>query len=158
MARAGYAAKGAVYVLVGVLAFMAAFGLGGSISGPKEALESLKPKTFGEVLLGLVAVGLCCYSIWRFVQSFYDPDHKGREAKAIAVRVGYALFTSAILLILSGVGLVFSGIYRKRPPAEVIGAGAVGTYLAAIASPCCARTPDGSRSRVSRMCLSLGVR
>ena len=100
MARAGYAAKGAVYVLVGVLAFMAAFGLGGSISGPKEALESLKPKTFGEVLLGLVAVGLCCYSVWRFVQSFYDPDHKGREAKAIAVRVGYA-FSGVVHLTLA---------------------------------------------------------
>lgn len=91
MARVGYASKGAVYVLVGVLAFMAAFGLGGSISGPKEALEGLKPKTFGEVLLGAVALGLCCYAVWRFVQSFYDPDGRGTDAKGMAVRTGFAV-------------------------------------------------------------------
>lgn len=91
MARAGYASKGAVYVLVGVLAFMAAFGLGGSISGPKEALQSLQPKTFGEVLLGVAALGLFCYAVWRLVQAFYDADGKGNDAKALAVRSGYAI-------------------------------------------------------------------
>ena len=48
MARAGYASKGFVYFLIGILAVMAAFNLGGSIGGPEEALKTLQPKTFGQ--------------------------------------------------------------------------------------------------------------
>lgn len=90
MARAGYAAKGAVYVLVGILAFMSAFGLGGSVGGAREALEALQPKTFGTVLLALIAAGLACYSVWRLVQSICDPEDRGNDAKALAARTGLA--------------------------------------------------------------------
>ena len=91
MARAGYASKGIIYLLIGILAFMAGLNLGGSIVGPKEALETLQPKAFGNVLLVIVGVGLCCYALWRFVQSIYDPDGKGRELKGLLVRTGFAV-------------------------------------------------------------------
>lgn len=91
MARAGYASKGAIYLLIGILALMAAFNLGGSLAGPKEALQTLEPKAFGKAMLAIVAAGLCCYSIWRFVQSIYDPDHKGKKLKGLLIRTGYAV-------------------------------------------------------------------
>lgn len=91
MARAGYASKGAIYLLIGTLALMAAFNLGGSLTGPKEALETLQPKTFGKAMLAIVAAGLCCYSIWRLVQSIYDPDRKGKKLKGLLIRIGYAV-------------------------------------------------------------------
>src|SRR5687768_1449513 len=91
VARIGYAAKGSIYLLVGVLAVMAALNLGGSINGPKEALARLEPKAFGKVILSLVCAGLACYSVWRFVQSFFDPDHKGKSAKGLLVRAGFAI-------------------------------------------------------------------
>jgi hypothetical protein len=90
MARAGYASKGFVYFLIGILAIMAAFNLGGSITGPNEALQTLQPKTFGKGLLAVVGVGLCCYAIWRLVQSIYDPDGKGKKLKGLLMRIGYA--------------------------------------------------------------------
>ncbi|HEX7862822.1 MAG TPA: DUF1206 domain-containing protein [Verrucomicrobiae bacterium] len=91
VARIGYASKGAIYLLVGVLAVMAALNLGGSINGPKEALARLEPKAFGKVILSMICAGLACYSVWRFVQSFFDPDHKGKSAKGLAVRAGFSI-------------------------------------------------------------------
>ena len=90
MARAGYASKGFVYFLIGILAVMAAFNLGGTIGGPEEALKTLQPKTFGKALLAIVGLGLCCYAIWRFVQSIYDPDGKGKKLKGMVARLGFA--------------------------------------------------------------------
>lgn len=83
-ARAGYAAKGVVYVLVGLLAFMAAmtgFGAssGGQTSGTSEALRVLDQGTLGTILLGLVALGLIGYVLWRFVQAFVDPENVSDE-------------------------------------------------------------------------------
>lgn len=91
MARAGYASKGVIYLLIGILALMAGLNLGGSITGPKEALETLQPKTFGKTMLAIVAIGLCCYALWRFVQSIYDPDGKGKKLKGLLVRAGFAV-------------------------------------------------------------------
>ena len=45
---------------------------------------------FGRVLLGLVAVGLLGYVLWRSVQAVADPDGKGTDLKDIAKRIGYA--------------------------------------------------------------------
>lgn len=91
MARAGYASKGVVYLLVGILALLAGLNLGGSIVGPKEALQTLEPKTFGKAMLAIVAAGLCCYSLWRFIQSIFDADGKGKKPKGLIVRGGFLI-------------------------------------------------------------------
>ena len=69
LARFGYAAKGVVYVLVGFLAFQAAFNWGGKITGTQGAFQTIASGPFGKVLLFLVAVGLLGYVVWRFVQA-----------------------------------------------------------------------------------------
>ena len=73
LAQTGLSAKGIVYVLLGLLAFMAAFELGGK--GNEDAtrtgaLEFVKDLPAGEVLLLTVAGGLFCYVIWRVVEVF----------------------------------------------------------------------------------------
>ena len=91
LARAGYAAKGLVYLLIGVLAFIAAIGPGGKTTDTNGALHTLAAQPFGKVMLGLIGIGLCGYALWRFVQAGVDPEHKGDDAKGIATRIGYAL-------------------------------------------------------------------
>ncbi len=91
LARLGYAAKGAVYIVVGLLAAMAAFGRGGKTTDTRGALATIVAQPFGRVLLGTVAVGLAGYAIWRFVQAGVDAEHKGSDAKGMAVRIGYAI-------------------------------------------------------------------
>jgi len=91
LARFGYAAKGAVYCVIGVLAVMAAFGVGGGLTDSRGAMQTILAQSFGKVLLGIVAVGLIGYALWRFVQAGIDAENKGTSAKGIAVRIGYAI-------------------------------------------------------------------
>lgn len=93
LARFGYAAKGVVYFIVGLLAAQAAFTTGGKITDTSGALSTIVTQPFGKFLLAIVAVGLIGYALWRFVQIFFDPDHAGEkmDAKQIGHRLGYAL-------------------------------------------------------------------
>jgi hypothetical protein len=70
LARFGYAAKGIVYILVGFLAFQAAFNWGGRVTGTKGAFFTIASQPFGRVMLFLVAVGLLGYVIWRFCTGY----------------------------------------------------------------------------------------
>ena len=108
LARAGYAARGVIYLIIGGLAVRAAFGSGGQTTDAKGALQQILEAPFGQVLLGIVAIGLFGYAAWRFVQSLADTDDHGTGAKGLAVRGG--LFVSAIthiLLAIFALSLVF---------------------------------------------------
>lgn len=110
LARLGYAAKGLVYITIGALAVQVAIGSGGETTGPSGALSSLSNGPFGQILLGLMAVGLFGYALWRLVQAGMDPDNEGSDAKGIAKRIGYAISgmiyggfgVEAVRIVLSG--------------------------------------------------------
>lgn len=91
VARLGYGARGAVYCLVGGLAVLAAVGSGGQTGGSTDALTSLLTKPFGRIWLGVIALGLLSFAIWRLVESGTDADRHGTSAKGLAVRVGHAI-------------------------------------------------------------------
>ena len=91
LARFGYAAKGVVYLLAGVLTARAAFGLGGQPADKRAALRTILSEPFGRVALVLIGVGLIGYVLLRFVQALLDPERKGSDAKGLAIRAGYLL-------------------------------------------------------------------
>ncbi len=90
LARWGYAAKGLVYVVIGLLALQAALGAGGQATDTKGALFKISQQSFGRVMLLVLGVGLAGYAIWRLVMALWDSENKGRDAKAVATRIGYA--------------------------------------------------------------------
>lgn len=87
LARAGYAARGVVYMIVGFFALMAAWG-GSEQKGTKGALESLLGQPFGQILIWIVIVGIAGYVIWRLVQSIADADDHGTDLKGLVIRAG----------------------------------------------------------------------
>lgn len=87
--RFGHAAIGVVYLVVGVLAVQAALGTGGRTTDTRGALQTILNQPFGKIMLGAVAVGLCGYVLWRFVQAIADPERKGAGAKGLAIRAGF---------------------------------------------------------------------
>lgn len=91
LARAGYLVKGGVYVLVGLLAVQAAFGIGGETTGASGALRALARQPFGSSLLAVVAVGLFGYAGWRLIQGLLDVERKGADPKGLLKRFGYAV-------------------------------------------------------------------
>lgn len=90
MARAGYAAKGVVYVLLGYIAFKAGLAAG-EPQGTTGALQSLTDERGGSLMLTLIAVGLIAHVAWRLVQAALDPEHPERDAKRVVMRFFYAL-------------------------------------------------------------------
>lgn len=89
-ARAGYAARGIVYLFIGALAFMAAVqGFGsGETTGARGAIQQIFSLPGGTWLVGAMAVGLLGFTLWRLVQGFADVDYHGADAKGMAVRAG----------------------------------------------------------------------
>ena len=74
-ARFGYAAKGSVYVMIGVFAGMAAIGARSSAAGSRGAMAAIAHQPFGKVMLGVVALGLTCFALWQFIRAIENPEH-----------------------------------------------------------------------------------
>ncbi len=90
-ARFGIATKGFVYCLVGVLTVAAAFGEGGKKTGSSGVLDTLSGQPFGQILLGITALGLLGFTFYRFYQAIADPQDKGNDLKGFVTRFGFAI-------------------------------------------------------------------
>ncbi|MBD2451565.1 DUF1206 domain-containing protein [Nostoc sp. FACHB-152] len=114
LARLGFAAKGIVYFVVGLLAAQAAFGTGGRTTDTSGALETIVSQPFGKFLLTILTVGLIGYALWRLAEAIFDPEHSGQaDTKQVIKRLGYAFsalayaalaWTAIKLIIGSGGG------------------------------------------------------
>ncbi|MEP6892420.1 MAG: DUF1206 domain-containing protein [Gaiellaceae bacterium] len=69
LARAGFVARGLIYVIIGVLALKLAAGLGGKTTNQQGALRTIAHQPFGRILLLAVAIGLGGYALWRIVRA-----------------------------------------------------------------------------------------
>ncbi len=108
LAKAGLTAKGIVYCLVGIIAFMAAFHIGGqSTSGADTtgALRSIEDLPAGKWLLLAVGVGLLCYAVWRVVEAFTHKQQGEKDVKKWGKKARY---------LLSGLGYLSIGFAAMR--------------------------------------------
>jgi hypothetical protein len=90
LARFGYVIKGLVYILIGALALRAAFDLvGGQITGLTGALKAILIQPFGQILLGVVVVGLGTYALWFIIRAVLDVENEGSGWLALVKRFSY---------------------------------------------------------------------
>lgn len=110
LARAGYAARGVVYLLLGGLAVTSAVVGGTGADGSSDALSSLLQLPFGRVLLGAIAVGLFGHILWRLAQGLLDADNVGTDAKGFVGRVGSLISAGAnVFLLLAAASMAMGG-------------------------------------------------
>ncbi|PXX91623.1 DUF1206 domain-containing protein [Marinobacter vulgaris] len=109
LARAGYGARGIVYLLVGGLAALAVLGQGGQTTGSRGVLQRVMLAPWGDVLIGIMVVGLLGFALWRGIQAIKDTDHHGTTAKGLLVRSGlFASSISHIMLAVFAASLIFT--------------------------------------------------
>jgi hypothetical protein len=90
LARLGYAAKGLVYFLLGVLTLEAVFGKHAVSTDRNDVIRAIHNHAFGSVILAIIAVGLFGYALWCLALAIFDLDGYGTKAKGIFTRIGYA--------------------------------------------------------------------
>jgi hypothetical protein len=109
LAKLGFAAIGVVYVLMGVLALLAAAGeQRGARADKEEAVQHLQQLPGGRILLGLISLGLLGYIIWRLVQALRDTENKGTSLKGLSFRFWYicsGLFYSGLAIYAAKLAL-----------------------------------------------------
>lgn len=92
LARIGYAAKGAVYVIVGSLAARAAAaGSDAGTADSRDALKVIGDGPLGTFVLVLIALGLIGYALWRLISAITDAEQRGTGPKGVSLRVGSAM-------------------------------------------------------------------
>lgn len=135
LARAGFVARGLVYLIIAVLAVKLAIGERGTTANQQEALRTIAEQPFGKVLLVLVAVGLGGYALWMLVRAAIghgvEQEDSGQDriaAAASAVAYGVLCFTAVEVIAGSGAG----GGATKEATGGVLGWPA-GPVLVAIA-------------------------
>src|SRR5689334_5134540 len=110
LARAGYAARGLVFVIMACFTAIAAVDAQTQPVDGKGALRALLTQPFGGALLAAVTAGLLCFALWREAQFVLDADRCGSDLKAMARRtvygaagLFYVAFASVSLSMLVGI-------------------------------------------------------
>ena len=109
LARCGYAAKGVVYLVIGILAVQLALGAGGAATDQRGALRTISEQPFGKFLLIIVLIGLLAFALWSFIQAIFDTDGEGKKAKGIIARLGFAAVGVTYALLGFGAFQLVSG-------------------------------------------------
>jgi Domain of Unknown Function (DUF1206) len=110
--RLGYAVRGALYAVMGLLALRIVLSVaGGETTDLTGSLVFLIGNPLGKVVLIVAAAGLAAYSLWGFTRAIYDPLRRGSDASGYMARLGFvssALSYAAIvffaLQVLAGAG------------------------------------------------------
>src|ERR1700694_1109253 len=99
--RLGYAVRGLLYAVMGILVLRIAIGTGGGqatdLSG---SMVYLTGNPFGKLVLVVVVVGLVAYSLWGFIRVIYHPLHRGSDAAGYMARLGFVSSALSYLAIV----------------------------------------------------------
>ncbi|MHA5046948.1 DUF1206 domain-containing protein [Streptomyces sp. SD15] len=93
--RAGFAARGVVYVLIGALAVRIALGSGGETADRQGALAQIAAQPFGKTMLWALVVGFGCMALWRGARAVLGRGLR-RKAASRVLDGGRALFYAAV--------------------------------------------------------------
>jgi hypothetical protein len=91
LGRAGYAAKGVVYVVIGALAAGVALGAGGTTTDSAGALSAIGEGPLGQATLAGIGLGLLGYTAWALVSAVTDAEGKGDEPTSWVLRASQAI-------------------------------------------------------------------
>jgi hypothetical protein len=101
LARAGFVAKGSVYLAVGGLAMAAAVGLRGQATDPVGALADAATTAIGRSLIGAIGLGLIAHALFRAALAVVGEPY---GAQTLLRRVGRRISNAASTLCYVALG------------------------------------------------------
>jgi hypothetical protein len=107
LGRAGFLARGIMYIVIGWIALQIAFGHSRQQADRTGALHELSSTPFGEAALWILVVGFIGMTLWRLSEAIW-PTGEGRKASArvlaLAKAVTYAVIAYGVLKYAIGLG------------------------------------------------------
>lgn len=109
LARAGLAARGILYIVIGWLAVQIAFGHSSQQADRTGALHSISSTPVGGVLLWLLVIGFAGMALWQLSEALYgSPGSSGSKASkrlgALARAIMYGVIAYGVLKYALGEG------------------------------------------------------
>jgi hypothetical protein len=98
-ARVGLAARGLVYVLIGILAFQIAFVDRATQADQQGAFQTLAQNGFGKAILWLVILGFVGYGLWQATEAAWGHRTERDDRKRTASRVESAVKAVIYLML-----------------------------------------------------------
>jgi hypothetical protein len=107
LGRAGFLARGIMYIVIGWIALQIAFGHSRQQADRTGALHELGSTPFGEAALWILVVGFIGMTLWRLSEAIW-PAGEGRKASAralsLAKAVTYTVIAYGVLKYAIGLG------------------------------------------------------
>jgi len=108
LARAGLAARGVLYILIGWVAILVALGQTSRQADQQGALQLLATQPYGLVSLWLLGIGFAGYALWRLSEAAFGVTGEGYGAgprlKSLVRAVVYGFFAYLTFKIIIGAG------------------------------------------------------
>jgi Domain of Unknown Function (DUF1206) len=115
LARAGLAARGVLYILIGWVAILVALGQSSQQADQQGALQMLAGQPYGLVSLWLLGIGFAGYALWRLSEAAFGVTGEGGGAgarlRSLVRAVVYGYFAYQTFKIITGAG---SGNQTKK--------------------------------------------
>lgn len=106
LGRAGLAARGIIYILMGVVAVLVAIGHSSHPADQQGALQLLAAQPYGLVALVLLALGFIAYALWQLSQAAFgvtgEDDSAMQRLKAAGIAVAYAGLAYLTIKVIIG--------------------------------------------------------
>ncbi len=123
-ARFGIFTKGAVYLLVGGLTAYSAFQSGGGAKGSNDALQYISGQPFGQIILGLMTLGIFAFAAWRVYLAIKNPEGHGEDDKKSTVR--------RLAYVVSAIAYTALGVYGVNLLVNSSGSGGGNSWLGSL--------------------------
>jgi hypothetical protein len=103
IARCGFLAEGAMYLLLGGFALVASTFPSQRPQGYLGAMHRLDELPWGSVMLVALLAGLTAFAAWKLIQAAFDPEHRDERlsGKRLLARLGH-LCSAVIQSVLIG--------------------------------------------------------
>ena len=106
LARAGLTARGLIWILIGCVAALVAFGQARQEADQQGALQLLARQPLGSVLLWVLGIGFVCYALWCLSQAAFGVAGEGSGAgprlKSVGRAIVYSFFAYLTFQVISG--------------------------------------------------------